>query len=190
MITLNARMERKVEQINLSRCQIRMVQVLPKTEFDAVLKRPMESREIFHRFEEKADFDVNRQAQNCLLLLNDSNEDGLLVDTQGYSYARYTCYAPSIRASVELEIRLAAMRCIERIVDFSKDGFGLVTFEEIEQECGFAVTRENGLLPVFNEVVYDNEWVEDFDVTEDGVTIEIDSAVLRYINQTPNEMNM
>ena len=49
------------------------------------------------------DISIAFSTTHCLLVLGSDTEDGVLINSEGYNYARYSAYIPNIRQSVTLE---------------------------------------------------------------------------------------
>ena len=47
---------------------------------------------------------------HCLMVLGDGYEDGILIEAEGASYARYAAFLPLVRAAVEAQEELPSER--------------------------------------------------------------------------------
>ena len=95
-ILINAQLRSKQEEIQPVRCDIACSVELSNAEFydfqfnplavyDFILEhQPVLMTDEFH-------------AIPCMLVLGEGVDDGILVDPQGYDYARYTAYIPMAR---------------------------------------------------------------------------------------------
>ena len=59
----------------------------------------------------------NNGITHCLLVLGSDTEDGILINSEGYNYARYSAYIPNIRQSVTLEQFPALESFNKRMID-------------------------------------------------------------------------
>lgn len=58
----------------------------------------------------------------CMLVLGDGVDDGILVDPQGYDYARYTAYIPMARQLFQNELVESEVDTVEED-DFEEEPF-------------------------------------------------------------------
>ena len=91
-LKLNAMMWRKPETLEPLSFKVSEVIVLSDAEFRDVMKNSLEDREYLS----------GRHGEDtCVLLLSNGGDDGILVDTQGYDYPRYSAFIPNARQIVE-----------------------------------------------------------------------------------------
>ena len=91
---MRADFRRKEPEAKVNECVIEKVIVLPDAEYDYF------TRHLLHDY----DFiDENRELMgewdrvwHCLLVTGDSNGEGVLVQSEGSSYARYSAFVPSL----------------------------------------------------------------------------------------------
>lgn len=87
-LKLNAMMWRKPETLEPRSYKVSEVIVLADAEFRNVMKEPLKDREYLK----------GRTGQDtCVLLLSETGDDGILVDTQGYDYPRYSAFIPNAK---------------------------------------------------------------------------------------------
>ena len=77
---------------------INEVAYVDKKEFDRIMKK--QDSDIFEEYNERH-YEGVEGCRNGILVINKENGDGLVVDTQGFNYARYMSYAPQIQMPVE-----------------------------------------------------------------------------------------
>ena len=77
---------------------INEVAYVDKKEFDRIMKK--EDSDIFEEYNARH-YEGTEGCRNGILVINKENGDGLVVDTQGFDYARYMSYAPQIQMPVE-----------------------------------------------------------------------------------------
>lgn len=99
-LKLNAMMWRKAETLEPRSYKVSEVIVLSDAEFREVMKNSLEDREYLS----------GRRGENtCVLLLSNSGDDGILVDTQGCNYPRYATFIP--------KAKIIANEFIQRVTD-------------------------------------------------------------------------
>lgn len=89
---INAVLRCKESEIKPRAYEVSDVITLSDAEFRNVMKEPLKDREYLK----------GRTGQDaCVLLLSKTGNDGILVDTQGYDYPRYSAFIPNARQIVE-----------------------------------------------------------------------------------------
>ena len=89
---INAVLRCKEPEIKPRAYEVSDVITLSDAEFRSVLKEPLKDREYLK----------GRTGQDaCVLLIGENSDDGILVDTQGYAYPRYSAFIPNARQIVE-----------------------------------------------------------------------------------------
>ena len=87
-LKLNAMMWRKPETLEPLSYKVSEVIVVSDAEFRDVMKNSLEDREYLS----------GRHGEyTCVLLLSETGDDGILVDTQGYDYPRYSAFIPKAK---------------------------------------------------------------------------------------------
>lgn len=140
-------------------CQAKAEKIirLPEREFEQFLKSPMEYQDFI-----KEDVDLMRQDESgvyhCLLVTGDNHRDGVLVEADGYDYARYASYVPDAAAFAydslsEMGYRLAFLveQFVTKGLDSAQEGYWEVSFEEIRKQSGL----ELGDNPFLQELMAD-----------------------------------
>lgn len=88
---INAQLRSKQEEIQPVRCDIACIVELSNAEFYDFQFNPLADHDFIkaHLPDLKTD---EFHAIPCMLVLGEGVDDGILVDPQGYDYARYTAY--------------------------------------------------------------------------------------------------
>lgn len=102
MLTLNAEIRRKETEIYDSPCVVEKVIELSPADFDK-FKRDLNVQHSF--IEENMDLmRVDRDnIWHCLLVMGEGCDDGVLVESEGFGYARYTAHVPGAAALIAQE---------------------------------------------------------------------------------------
>ena len=99
-LKLNAMMWRKPETLEPQSYKVSEVIVVSDAEFRNVMKEPLKDREYLS----------GRHGEDtCVLLLSETGDDGILIDTQGYDYPRYSAFIP--------KAKVIANEFIQRVTD-------------------------------------------------------------------------
>lgn len=94
MLYANAALRRKESEHEVSCCVIEKVITLDIVVFD-YFKKHLLSDFDFIRDNEEVMYKENDGTAHCLLVIGEGNEDGILVESEGYAYARYSAYLPN-----------------------------------------------------------------------------------------------
>ena len=89
---INATLTLKQPRITVTPCEVSDVIELPYKEYSNLMNNLLADREYLAGRTEK---------DCCLIILCENSDDGLLVDTQGYAYPRYSAFLPKARQIVE-----------------------------------------------------------------------------------------
>ena len=104
MTIINVPLRSKMERIKYDRCQVEKTVWLPHSEFEHFRMNLMESQD----FIKEALPDLiatNDNVRHCIMVLDLASDDGILVDPQGYDYARYSAYIPNARQITQLKYK-------------------------------------------------------------------------------------
>ncbi|MCQ4022847.1 DUF6329 domain-containing protein [Ruminococcus sp. zg-924] len=117
---LNIQLRNKMESWEYNRCQIDKTIELSHTEFEHFRRNTLADYDFIRNSLDDLPT-TNDNTRHCIMLLDDGGDDGILVDPQGYDYARYSEYVPNARQLCRLgqfpalEEMTADM---ERLVDY------------------------------------------------------------------------
>lgn len=152
---------------------------LSEKEFENFLQSPMECQDFI-----KGNVDLMRQDESgvyhCLLVTGENHRDGVLVEADGYDYARYASYVPDAAAFSydslsEMGYRLALLveQSVTKGLAAAQEGHWEVSFDEIREQSGL----EPGENPFLQELMADM-FCERPEVA--GVCIKEDCFGIRY----------
>lgn len=93
---INAQLRSKQAEIQPVRCDVSCIVELSNAEFFDFRFNPLADHDFIK--EHLPDLKTDEfHAIPCMLVLGEGVDDGILVDPQGYKYARYTAYIPMAR---------------------------------------------------------------------------------------------
>lgn len=141
-MNLKIPLQRKPIDFKLSDCLIDRVITVPQAEFDSLVRHPMNSNS--HIAEHTAAMFQDEKGMHCLLVLGEDSPDGLVIEAEGYDYARYAAYLPGARTLVKNEVEQAIGYLLYDAMDCSPNGRGSVTPHEMECEMGISVREGSG----------------------------------------------
>lgn len=68
---------------------------------------------------------------SALLVLNNTTGEGILVNSEGSAYARYSAYLPFAKPYLDYEIARIADYCVSEGAENTSDGLWAITFDEV-----------------------------------------------------------
>lgn len=135
--------ERKPYGYPPPRCQVEKIVELSGEAFDAFLSAPQKDWAFLLEHQEAMWSESGMT--HCLLVLGRDRNDGLLVDAEGYGYAKYAAYLFGARDIVNAQIQQAADRIVREGVENTSEGSWCFYYDELYEQTGLVVTPDNGL---------------------------------------------
>lgn len=100
MTTINTLLRNKVERWEYDRCHVDVTVTLSNSEFEHFRRHLLQNHDFIINALSKLPV-TNDNTRHCIMVLNDEADDGILVDPQGYSYARYSAYIPNAKQIIQ-----------------------------------------------------------------------------------------
>lgn len=110
---LKATFQRKESDFDPENCEVSRVVELPQGQFDYFMTHLLDEQDFLVELREEMGY-TEDGVRHCLLVLPEKGDDGILVDAQGSSYARYASFLPNARQQVILSQ-------YQSLADFAKD---------------------------------------------------------------------
>ena len=153
---INANLIRKEPEFRTKSCVVKKAIEVPHSKFDDLKRHPLRDHRLIA---ENADLMYCDSDDNyhCLLIYDQEQGDGLLIESEGTSYARYAQYIPSAKKLVEMhhnpEITLTngekkllnlLGEMADRIVNDVCHGYRDFTINDVlkELDCDFNEVKE------------------------------------------------
>lgn len=144
MLNLQAVFQRKADEFPTWDCVIEKIVELPAAEYSRFKTRPLrdagfvaENIDLMYR-------DPNG-VFHCLLVLGKNCSDGVLIESEGYPYARYTSFVPGAREFVTARLDQLAGQIIKDCLQNTADGTWTIRFDEIQARYHVPVSPHNGI---------------------------------------------
>ncbi|MCM1062364.1 MAG: DUF6329 domain-containing protein [Eubacterium sp.] len=126
-IAINAALNRKAEFYAPERCMVEKVIEVSESEFKRFCEKPMQPNYYLAPYKSLMGF--YDESYHCVMLVNEQNSDGLLINAEGADYARYSQYIPNARDIIQMHEQNLALgdlkahidHCINDLVEQSKD---------------------------------------------------------------------
>ena len=155
-LIINANLIRKESEFRTKSCVVEKAIAVPHAEFDELKRHPLRDHRLIA---ENADlmYCDNDDNYHCLLIYDEEQGDGLLIDSEGTSYARYSQYIPGAKELVDRqqspEITLTnsekkllnlLSEIAERIANAVQHGYKDFTIDDVLQDldCDFNEVKE------------------------------------------------
>ena len=110
MLSTNAIFERKLSVIQPKPCTIEAIYEMDNETFEHFCDILMEDHSLISDLNKYMYVD-SAGVIHGLLALNTESGEVILIDSQGYDYARYTAFMPNAKEYVEKQISLVAQHC-------------------------------------------------------------------------------
>ena len=174
---MKAIFERKPADFDLRNFEVSKTIRLPADVFEAVLQKPMRDYDFIQDNIEQMHCDSSG-VYHCLLLTGEGRNDGLLVESEGYSYCRYASYVPNISALTSPalqqlnELMTAAADYIVTIgTQNTTEGNWIIGFNEIEKQTGINLEFNDGICNVLVDMLHEREPVADVELNENAIDV-------------------
>lgn len=136
--------ERKINEFKLNDCIIEGIELMDEKEFEEFRKTLLEDKDFISDRKDEMYIDT-RGVVHGLLVLNMDSGDGILIDSQGFDYARYTAFLPNIKSYIDNHIAMVVDKMIEEATENSSNGSWVIYFDEIEENHGLVINENNGI---------------------------------------------
>lgn len=144
MLNLQAIFERKENKFPTRDCVIEKIIELPKAEYNNFRSNILNDAEFIMENKDYMYVDSNG-IYHCLLVLGENRSEGVLVEAEGYDYARYASFLPGARDFVNARLNELADQIIKKGTQNTSNGAWAVYFEEIQEQYYIPVSPNNGI---------------------------------------------
>ncbi len=97
---LNATMRRKDSEVETEACRVEKVITLSDDDYHFFTRNMLEDYDFLRKNRDMMGYSDDG-IRHCLLVTSEHGDDGILVDAQGSSYARYSAHVPHARQLLE-----------------------------------------------------------------------------------------
>ena len=140
----SAKLMRKEPEIRVDRCKIEAVVELDSNQFYDFRNHLFDNQEFIkeHRDSMYQDRDG---IYHCLLVLGAGESDGVLIESEGSLYARYSALLPNARMFMQTQIEAIADKIIREGCTQTESGAWVISFNKISEYLNADVTPRNAL---------------------------------------------
>ena len=159
---------------------------VPAEVFADMLKHPLKNRSFIIENVPLMCQDGNG-VYHCLLVSGEGRTDGMLVESDGYGYARYASYVPEA-AALQYPSLSKWNRKLADAVDFiitegtsqTTEGNWILSFEELENRTGLCLSGKPFLQELLGDMLCDRPEVADLTIDDSCIDI------VYYLDFCPN----
>lgn len=178
-IYTSARLMRKQPELLSDDCKIEAVVTLDREAFSH-FKEHLLGDQDFILDHLDCMYQGNDGISHCLLVLGEDETDGVLVESEGSSCARYSALLPNARPFMQKHIQTMADDLIKQGTAQTANGSWVIGFDEFSQHFDTTVTRQNGIGQMLIAELEARDEVSEIIATEDCIemTYYLDHAPL------------
>ncbi len=175
-------MSRKEPCFDVRDCYIEKVIVLPELKYRYFRSHMLESYDFIAEnvglmySEHLCD---HYYLEHCLLIMGEDSEDGILVESEGSDYARYTSYQPNIKSYIREQLGMVADSIL--LGEYGKQATGIwdISWDDITEQFELGITYENGFGEMLVDEIQKRDETIEVAMKEDGLEIGYVSLVDR-----------
>ena len=161
---INAVLRCKEPEIKPRAYEVSDVITLSDAEFRDLQKNTLKDREYLK----------GRTGQDaCVLLLSKTGDDGILVDTQGYDYPRYSAFIPNAKDIINSFVQTLANYAVSEGMQNSEDGIWGVSNDELYYHFGANVKKNNEFGKMLMKALKRRREIESAELVDDGIEYEV-----------------
>ncbi len=164
------RFERKANKPDVQDFRICAVEFLEKDQWHAFTNNMLNDYDFIDRHSARLCVGSDNVV-NALLVVNKQGEDGILVNSEGSAYARYSAYLPFAGHLLDYYVNMIADYCVTEGTQNTSDGAWAISFDEIYEHCNVDIGEDSGIDElVLHELQMRDEVAEAIQI-EDGFEI-------------------
>lgn len=194
---INIPLQGKASTLDASKCNIVGVEYVPEATFQRLKRETLRDFPFLEKWSSKLG-DNPDGTLNSLLVLNDRNDDGIVVHTSGYTYARNAAFLPGAKTLFAMytypcmedfihEMTSMVDRYAKLSVDCQLDGEFSLDHRDLEKTARFSYFNEG----LFREMLSNRPEIEYVDLDYEGYSItvapefrtEIDESAYKVLSQ-------
>lgn len=174
----SAQLLRKEAELRTDDCKIEAVVKLSEDGFNTFRNRLLADYDFIAEHRDYMYQDRNG-VSHCLLVLSEGQTDGILVEAEGSTYARYSALLPNGRDFMQNQIRMMADELIKEGTAHTENGSWVIGFDEISQHFDTTVTPTNGIGQMLIDELQSRDEISAVIATEDCI------EMTTYIENAP-----
>ena len=144
MLKTNAIFERKCSAIQKQPCVFESMEQMEHEKFEEFSNGLLQDRQFIADHKEDMFVDSNGVIHG-LLALDVESGDGILIDSSGYDYARYSAFMPNIKPYLDEQIALTADKIIKDAITNAENGKWVFDIEDASERYEIYIKENNGI---------------------------------------------
>ena len=189
MFAVSAVLERKTPRFDSVTCLIKDVICLPDLEYRYFSNNLLLDHEFLEPYKDLMGHDET--ACHCILVLGENSDDGILVNSEGYSYARYAALMPGAKAYLDYQMSQIVNRILDVATHESSDGKWSLEYDRFEAEEGLSLTRRDTyLIELLESKLLSRLEVRSVNIGIDSIGIGIDPWFCDWDNTPTQELEI
>lgn len=159
---------RKEEKMPVQKCIIEAVIMIPDSEFKEFQEGLYESRPFIRDNLDK--MYVGKSGEyHTILVVGDESPDGVLVESEGYDYARYVSFLPEAKAFLKRKMEGLADKIITDRRKENPEELVRIGFSELSEKYGIDFNPNQGLFYYLLPVLRGRKEIRDVYVEQEGI---------------------
>ena len=173
-----SKFERKQAVLEVDEFVVEAATVLPHDQYNRFANNLLYDYDFIIEHNDKMCVDSDG-ITHVLLVLDEEGEDGVLVNSEGSAYARYTGYMSGAKKRLRDEIKEIADAIIQGRFGDTGKGSWVVGFDDVKEHFDLTVNKTNGIGEMLIEELESREEIGEIIATEDCLEI------TEYLSQAP-----
>lgn len=166
MLSTKAVFERKLSAIDAQPCVIEAIEEMDHERFENFCDNLLRDEQFIA--DRKEDMFVDSAGVvHGLLAMDTESGDGILIDSQGYDYARYTAFMPNIKEYVDKQISLVVEQIVKDAIEMSDECNYAFDCDGAEKHYGLPVAENNGIGAMLLGMLKERDEFSDIEVEGD-----------------------
>jgi len=159
---------RKEEKMPVRKCIIEAVITIPDSEFKEFQEGLYESQPFIRDNLDK--MYVGKSGEyHTILVVGDESPDGVLVESEGYDYARYVSLLPEAKAFLKRKMEELTDKIITDLRKENPDELARISFSELSEKYGLNFNPNQGLFYYLLPVLRGRKEIRDVYVEQEGI---------------------
>jgi len=163
---------RKANELDLYPCAVKAAVFLSDPEYQLFAHTLLSDHQFLTDYKDLMGNDGEKN--NCILILSEKSDDGILVDSEGYTYARYAAPFPGAKAYLEHQMGKIANRVLFDAAQSCKGSVSFLDYDSFRDNEGFDLRRSTYLLELLKSKMKENFGVYSVSIGIEGISINMD----------------
>ena len=164
------RFERKANKLDVQDFRICAVEFLDNDQWQRFTNNMLDDYDFIAKHSQRLCVGSD-EVTNALLIVNKQGEDGILVNSEGSAYARYSAYLPFAGHLLDYYVNMIADYCVTEGTQNTSDGAWAISFDEVYEHLNVDIVEDSGLDELVLRELQMRDEVAEAIQTEDGYEI-------------------